>query len=471
MPLPVMDEIISHDRIASLSLALNEDGSDDLLPALAELAEQYDRPLGIKKLSVCTGVATEQSATGREALASPATSPPPPFRKVLRNLIIKSLTMNTLMFRNKHTMDEEEMRLLHWECSVMAPMMNTHPLKNLSVRGATSMAAYTLFGARLSYLTCLELQNIDDCTWLIEAIICGVRRVNLKILRVTGLPEPTRDRSQRALMNLLRAFQGLEQVELDGVDIDDFTDAIIHHGATLRTVSLVNHRDGYDRGVMKRRAASYSKLAKGCPHLRQLRVNEIPNLIGIADAFVGNALQTFNRLETLILMPSPLSSPSTLRPISDMQIYSVARDVMSEKLRTLEVIGAYIPTQCNPFDIFRGWSRAEIVHPDRKYHWKIDCRKHELSPINMMSQIDQERDLFILRLNEKLAKGLGLGEYDALDGVALQAAAVSRYDEAIHRLLQVAFSLPEELILYQILQQRCNNLGWSVYSLGYDTRL
>lgn len=466
-----MNAIVTHNKIASLSLALNEDGCNDLLPALDALVEQHGSKLGIRNLSVCTGVPQKQSANGREALASPARSPPPPFRKALRKLIVHSSTMKTLMFRNEHSMGEEEMRLLHRERSVMARMTKKHPLKSLSVRGMTSMAAaYTLFGARLSNLTCLELQNIDDCTQLIEAITRGARGIKLKILRVTGLPEPTRERSRVALMNFLRAFRGLEQIELDGVDIDGFTKAIIHHGATLHTVSLVDNRDENDRTVVKRRAASYSKLAKGCPHLRQLRVNEIPNLVGIADASVGNALQRFNRLEALILMPSPMSSPSTLRPISDMQIYSVARDVMSEKLRTLEAIGAYIPTQCCPFDVFRGWSRAELVHCDRKYHWKIDCRKYTLSPVNMMSQIDQERNLLILRQNEKLAKGLGQPEYDALDGDALRAAAASRYQEAIQRLFQASNSSSKGLIVTQTLQQRCNDLKWSVISLGYDCR-
>ncbi|MDI1487885.1 MAG: hypothetical protein OHK93_007158 [Ramalina farinacea] len=352
----------------------------------------------------------------------------------------------------------------------MTPMTETHPLKSLSVRGMTKMAAYTLFGARLSNLTCLELQNIDDCTKLIEVITCGALGINLKILRVTGLLKPTRERRRVALKKFLRVFQGLEQLELDGVHIDGFTDAIIHHGATLHTVSLVDDGDENGPTIVKRRVASYFKLAKGCPHLRHLRVNEIPNLVGVADNFVGNALQQFNRLETLIFMPSPMSSPSTLRPISDMQIYSVTRNVTSERLRTLEVIGAYIPTECCPFDVFRGWSRAELVHPDRKYHWRIDCRKHNLSLINMMSQIDQERYLLILRLNEKLARGLGQPEYLALDGDALQTEAVYRYYEAKHRLLQASKSSSQGLIVTQSLQQRCNDLKWLVISLGYDCR-
>ena len=367
-------------------------------------------------------------------------------------------------------MDTEERRLLHRETSVMAPMTETHPLKSLSVRGMTKMAAYTLFGARLSNLTCLELQNIDDCTKLMEVITCGALGINLKILRVTGLLKARRESSRVALKKFLHAFQGLEQLELDGVGIHGFTNAIIHHGATLHTLSLVDNKDENDPTVMKRRVASYFKLAKGCPHLRQLRVNEIPNLVGIADAFVGNALQSFNRLETLILIPSLMSSPSTLRPISDMQIYSVARDVKSERLRTLEVIGAYIPTRCCAFDVFRGWSRAELVHPDRKYHWRIDCRKHNLSPINMMSQIDQERNLLILRLNEKLARGLGQPEYHALDGDALQTEAVCRYYEAKHRLLQASKSSSRGLIVTQTLQQCCTDLKWLVFSLGYDCR-
>ena len=459
-----MNAIVKHEKVVSLSLALKEDGSNDLLPALNELAKQHGGKLGIQNLSVCTGVPQKESAEGMEALA------PLAFRKVLRELIVHSLTMTTLMFRNEHSMDEEDLRLHHCEKFLMPLMTNSHPLKSLSVRGTTGMASYALFGARLSNLTCLELQDIDDCDKLIQAITCGSLGINLKILRVAGLPEPTRDRSQVALANFIRVFQGLEQLELDGVDIYRFTDAIIQHRATLHTLSLVDDRDENDRMVMKRRAVSYSKLAKGCPHLRQLRVNEIPNLVGIADASIGNALQRFNRLETLILMPSRMSSPSTLRPISDVQIYSVARDVMSERLRTLEVIGAYIPTQCSPFDVFRGWSRAELVHPDRKYYWNINCREYTLSPIDMMGQVDQERYLLILRQNQILANCLGRPERFALNGEALQAEAVSRYHDAIQRLLQASHLSLTGLSLFRRPQQHCNDPKSSLITLGYDCR-
>lgn len=464
-----MKAIATHDKIASLSLALYEDGSNDLLPALNELVEQRGRRLRIRNLSVCTGLSQNQSANVMDALASHAENIPPPFRKVLRKIIVHSLALKTLMFKD-NDMNEEEMMLSHQEISVMAPMTRRHPLRSLSVQGATGMATYTLLGVRLSNLTCLELLNVDDCTKLIETITRSTPDIHLKILRVAGLEDLTKEASRLALMKLIRRFQGLEQVELDGLDTDGFVDCIIRHGATLHTVSLVDTKDEHDRTILERRAASYSKLTAWCPRIRQLRVNEIPNLVGVADAFVGNALQRFKRLETLILMPSPKSSPSTLRPISDMQIYSVARDVMSEKLKTLDVIGTYIPTEYCRFDVFRRLSRAEFVHPERRYHWTIDCRKYNLSPINMMGRIDQERRLLILRTNEKLAKSLGRPEYDALDGDALQNEAISRYHEAIERLSQASYSSPEGHILNQTPQQSCNDLKPSIISLGYDCR-
>ena len=471
MPLQVLKAIMVHDKIKLISLNLREDGVHKLLPTLNILADNEGRTRQIYNLSVITGTPEGRSADDpkNEPPLSEGSERPPPLHRILRKLISSSLALETLVFTSEHNPDDEEDRPFR-ESPIMMRTATSHPLRNLRVQGECAMASYTLLGLHLSKLACLELLNVHDCSRLIQAITCGITEANLRILRVAGLQgSPDQKRSTRvALRNLLNAFEGLEEIVLDGVDTDNFVDSVIHHAATLHTLSLMDdNAENRRAGNLEIRARSYLELAKRCPHLRQLRVNEVPNVVGIADAFVGNALQRLTQLENLILMSSPSSLQSKLHPLTDTQIYSAARDVTPPKLKTLEVVGAYVPTQCPRFDVFGHGSHPDVVYPERMYHWKIDCRKRILSPINLMPQIETERSLSAQQQNENLAMNLGKPKQDALLTDALHIDAVNCHNQAIRRLRQ-ASSSSKMSSEDQTSEQSMDDLMPSTISLGYE---